>query len=109
MQIFYLNLVKKLFKNMSSLFVVSALSIAPAFALPVFGIKENTTFHAAPNGKTVSIPDGSMLFPFLDFDYSETGVDGWCKYKILTGRGAPASTSVAWIKCDQVGPVVGNM
>ncbi len=97
------------FKYIPTAFVLFALSIATAFAFPVFGIKENASYRTAPNGKTISIPDANMLLPFLDFDYSGTGINGWCKYKMLTGRGAPASTSVAWIRCDKAGPVVGNM
>ena len=100
--------VKSIFRYMPIAFAVLALGIDHVFALPVFGIRKDAAFRMAPNGKTISIPDASMLLPFLDFDYSGTGVDGWCKYKILTGRGASASTGIAWVECNQVGPVVGN-
>ena len=97
--------------SLSVSFMVSLfwLSAANVVALPVFSFKENTSFRVQPSGKNISIPDAGMLLPLAEFDYSGDGVNGWCKYKVLTGRGAPASINVAWIKCNKVGSVVGNM
>ena len=77
-----------------------------AIAVPVFLPQDGATFHKSPSGPQVPVPYGVLLAPIEGKTYNGPV---WCKWRLVTGRGALVKPSTAWLKCSMTGKSVGHM
>lgn len=91
-----------------SLFLIASIAVIAndASAIPVFAPKAGATFHNSPGGQQIPVPYGVLIAPIEGMSYNK---GGWCKWRLVDGRGAPVKPPTAWVKCSMTGESVGQL
>jgi hypothetical protein len=77
-----------------------------AIAVPVFAPRPGATFHKTAGGEQIAVPYGVLIAPIEGVNYNKSG---WCKWRLVDGRGKPVQPSTAWVKCSMTGQSVGQI